>query len=111
MGVITDTIRTQYLTNLKFDLEYKIQHVTQSKMSLAQSTSDLMQVGTDYDPDSPVMKTLNQRQAKLKLLEQKLEQQSQQYQIKLRMVEAELQSVKGRLTSNISRSFSYNLGG
>ena len=107
MGVITDTIRTQYLTNLKFDLEYKIQLVTQSKMSLAQSASDLMQVGTDYDPDSPIVKTLQQRQAKLKLLEQKLEQQMIQYQTRLKMVETELASCRQRLDKNIQHAFSY----
>ena len=74
MGVITDSIRMQYLTGVKLDLEYKIQLVTQSKMGLAQSASDLMQVGTDYSPDSPIVKQLNARQAKLKVLEQKLEQ-------------------------------------
>ena len=47
MGVITDTIRMQYLNNVKLDLEYKIQLVTQARMGLSQSASDLMQVGTD----------------------------------------------------------------
>lgn len=108
MGVITDSIRTQYLTNVKLDLEYKIQLVTQSKMGLAQSASDLMQVGTDYSPDSPVIKQLNQRQAKLKVLEQKLEQQMQQYQARLQMVTTELESCRSRLYQNIGQSFRYN---
>jgi len=78
-------------------------------MSLSQSTSDLMQVGTDYDPESPVAKMLNQRQAKLKVLEQKLDQQLQQYQLRLRMIESEYQSCLEIINRNMERSFSYTL--
>ena len=107
MGVITDSIRMQYLNNLKLDLEYKIQLVTQARMGLTQSTNDLMQVGTDYSPDSPVIKQLNQRQAKLKVLEQKLEQQMIQYQSRLQMVTTELESCRSRLYQNIGQAFRY----
>lgn len=109
MGILTDSVRVQYLTNLKIDLEYKIQLITQSRMGLTQSASDLMQVGTDYSPDSPVVKQLNQRQAKLKVLEQKLEQQMQQYQMQLQMVTTELQSCRSRLNQSIGQAFTYNL--
>jgi len=108
MGVITDTIRMQYLTNVKMDLEYKIQLVTQARMGLTQSASDLMQVGTDYSSDSPVVKQLNQRQAKLKILEQKLEQQMVQYQSRLQMVTTELESCRSRLSQNIGQAFRYS---
>lgn len=108
MGVIVDTIRMQYLNNVKMDLEYKIQLITQARMGLTQSASDLMQVGSDYSPDSPVVKQLNQRQAKLKALEQKLEQQMIQYQARLQMVKTEYEACKSRLYENIGHSFRYN---
>lgn len=63
MGLITATIRMQYLQQARLDLEYKIQLITQTKIGLSQSTDDLMQVGNDYDPESPITKMLNQRQA------------------------------------------------
>ena len=107
MGVLTDTIRMQYLNNVKMDLEYKIQLVTQTRMGLTQTGNDLMQIGTDYAPDSPIVKTLQQRQAKLKLLEQKLEQQMIQYQTRLKMVETELASCRQRLDKNIQQAFTY----
>jgi len=107
MGVITDSGRVQYLLNQKIDLEYKIQQVTQAKSSLAFANSDLMQVGTDYSPDSPVVKQLNQRQAKLKALEQKLDSQMEQYRIKLQMIEVELQACRGRLQQGIGQAFRY----
>ena len=108
MGVIVDTIRMQYLNNVKMDLEYKIQLITQARMGLTQSESDLMQVGSDYSPDSPVVKQLNQRQAKLKALEQKLEQQMIQYQARLQMVKTEYEACRSRLYENIGHSFRYN---
>ena len=107
MGVITDTIRMHYLNNVRMDLEFKIQLVTQNRMELTKACDDLMQVGTDYDSDNPIMKTLNQRQSKLKLLEQKLEQQMIRYQNQLKMVETELNSCKQRIDKNISTAFSY----
>ncbi len=107
MGVAVDSLRLQQLTNEKSELEYKIKLVVQAREGLARAGDDLMQVGTDYSPDSPVIKQLNQRQAKLKILEQKLDQQMVQYQTRLQMVTTELESCRGRLQGNIGRAFSY----
>ena len=96
------------LWSQKLDLEYKIQQVTQAQMNLSQSVSDLMQVGTDYtDPDSPMAKMLQQRQAKLKVLEQKLDAQMLQYQSRLKMIDAEYSSCQGMIDKNIQTSFTY----
>ena len=76
-------------------------------MGLSQSVSDLMQVGNDYDPESPTTKMLQQRQAKLKVLEQKLDLQMQQYQTRLKMIDTEYQSCQSMLDKNIQQSFSY----
>lgn len=107
MGLITSQIRLLYLQQQRLDLEYKIQLITQAKMGLSQSVSDLMQVGNDYDPESPTTKMLQQRQAKLKVLEQKLDLQMQQYQTRLKMIDTEYQSCQGMLDKNIQQSFSY----
>ena len=108
MGVITDSIRMQYLSNQKMDYEYKIQLVTQARMGLTRAGDDLMQVGTDYSPDSPVVKQLQQRQNKLKMLEQKLEQQMIRYQTGLQMVNTEYEACRSRLYQNIGQSFRYS---
>ena len=107
MGVLVATMRLQYLLQSKADLEYKIQLITQSKMGLMQSTNELMSVGNDYDPDSPIVKTLQQRQAKLKVLEQQLDMQMNQYQNRLKAVETEIESAKGMIDKNIQSSFKY----
>lgn len=107
MGLIVAQIRLMYLRQQKLDLEYKIQLITQTKMGLSASVSDLMQVGNDYDPESPTTKMLQQRQAKLKVLEQKLDQQMAQYNSRLKMIEVEMESARGMLEKNIQQSFRY----
>ena len=96
-----------YLQQLKFDLEYKIQLITQTKMGLAKSVEDLTQVGNDFDPESPTTKLLQQRQAKLKVLDQKLDQQMNQYQARLKMVETELKSCQNQFDKNVATSCGY----
>ncbi|MBR5556115.1 hypothetical protein IKU74_08915 [bacterium] len=107
MSVIGDSSRIQLLLNQKIDLEDKIRLVAQTKAGLAFANSDLMQVGTDYSPDSPIVKQLNQRQAKLKVIEQKLDTQMEQYRIQLQMVETELNACRSRLRSGIGDAFRY----
>ncbi len=107
MGLIVSQIRVMYLQQARLDLEYKIQLITQERMGLSAAVSDLMQVGNDYDPESPTTKALQQRQAKLKVLEQKLQQQYDQYQNRLKMIDTEIESAKGMLDKNIERAFSY----
>ncbi len=107
MGLVNSQIRLLYLQQTRLDLEYKIMLITQAKMGLSKSASDLMEVGNDFDPDSPTTKMLQQRQAKLKVLEQKLDAQMLQYQSRLKMVDAEYQSCQGMIDKNIQTSFTY----
>ena len=107
MGLLTAITRISYLVNTALDLEYKIQLITQTKSTLAASNSDLMNVGTDYDPESPVSKMLAQRMAKLKVLDQKLDNQLAQYKLQLAMVETEKESCMKMLEKHIKSSFSY----
>ena len=107
MGLLVSQIRLMYLQQARLDLEYKVQLITQTKMSLSQSVSDLMQVGNDYDPESPTTKMLQQRQAKLKLLEAKLDQQLAAYNARLKMIDTEFESARAMFDKNIQNSFSY----
>ena len=107
MGLIVAQIRLMYLQQQKLDLEYKIQLITQTKMGLSASVSDLMQVGNDFDPESPTTKMLQQRQAKMKVLEQKLDNQMAAYNSRLKMIEVEFESARGMMEKNIQQSFRY----
>ena len=107
MGLLIATIRKQYLIAYKNELEYKIQLITQAKMGLSQSVSDLLNVGTDLDPENPVVKQLEQRKEKLNLLEKKLDMQMNEYQEKAKMVEKEIESCDAMFESNMKTAFSY----
>ena len=109
MGLVTDSMRLTQLQGQRSDLNFKISEIVTTKSNLINAGDDLTRVGTDYDPDSPVMKMLEQRRAKVKLMEEKLDKQMQKYQIQLQMVEAEYQACKGRLNSEISQEMSYSL--
>jgi predicted nucleic acid-binding Zn-ribbon protein len=96
---------------MRLDLEYKIQLITQTRMGLATSVSDLMAIGNDFDPESPATKMLQQRQTKLNALEKKLEMQMQAYQGRLAAIQKEEESCKALLEQNVARAFSYGGGG
>lgn len=108
MGLIGATIRVAMLNSQRIDLEWKILQIGQAQSNLSQSVQDLMQAGADYtDPDSPVVKMLNQRQAKLQQLEKRLQLQMSQYQTRLKMVEAELESARNMRDKGIETAFKY----
>lgn len=108
MGLINSQIRVAMLASQKMDIEFKILTITQARASLSQSMSDIMQTGSDYtDPNSPVVKMLNQRQARLQQLEKRLNAQMDYYQTKLKMIDTELESAKGMREKAISAAFKY----
>lgn len=111
MGLLSASIRKQYLIAYKNELEFKLQTISQAKMGLSQSVSDLLNVGTDLDPESAVVKQLEQRKARLNLLEKKLDLQMNEYQEKLKMVEKEMESCDAMFESNLKTSFTYGGGG
>jgi len=90
MGLIAATIAKQSMIAYKHDLEYKMMLITQAKMGLSDSTKDLMNVGTDMDPDNPVVKQLEQRKERLNALEKKLDMELAEYKTRLEMAEANL---------------------
>lgn len=90
MGLIAATVNKQYLIAYKNELEYKMSLIRQSKMSLEATTSDLLNAGTDMDPENPAVKQLEQRRERLNLLEKKLDMQMEEYETKLKMVESNI---------------------
>ena len=109
MGLITSTFRTMYLTAYKLTLESKIQWIATAKMELVASSDDILALGNDLDPDNPAVKQMEARRDRLVALEKRLDLQMQEYQNRLKMVNAELQSCQGAVDSAIQRSFSYQL--
>lgn len=103
MGLIIATINKQYLMAYRNELEYKVSLIAQAKMGLSDSVKDLMNVGTDMDPDNPALKQLEQRKERLNLLEKKLDAQMDEYQVKLKMIEANIKACDEMIDSSIGR--------
>ena len=109
MGLITSTFRMMYLSAYKLTLESKIQWIATAKMELVASSDEILALGNDLDPENPAVKQLEARRDKLAILEKRLDLQMQEYQSRLKMVDAELQSCQSAVDSAIQRSFSYQL--
>lgn len=107
MGLITAQITKHELRQQKLDLQYKCQLITNARRNLSKSVSDITQVGTEYDGDSPIAKNLEERKAKLKVLEQKLEEQFEEYQDQIKMIDGEIQSAQGMFDNEVKDAFKY----
>lgn len=107
MGLLSASIRKQYLIAYKNELEYKMQLITQAKMGLSESATELMKTGTDLDPENPIVKELEKRKERLNLLEKKLDTQMNEYQEKAKMVEKEIESCDAMFESNLKTAFTY----
>lgn len=107
MGMATAQMRLMFLNAYRLDLEYKVQLISEAKMNLSRTVTDLLNVGTDLDSDDPVVKKLNARKERLNIMEKKLDMQMQEYQQKLQMIDKEMSSCEGLLQKNIDRSFKY----
>lgn len=107
MGMATSQLRLMYLNAYRLDLEYKMQLITEAKMNLSKTCTDLINVGTDLSSDDPVVKMLEARKERLNQMEKKLDMQMQQYQQKLQMINQEYGSCEKMLSDNIQRSFKY----
>ena len=107
MGLIASSFRMMYLTAYQISLESKIQWISSAKMELVASADEIMALGNDLDPENPAVKQMEYRREKLTALEKKLDLQMQEYQSRLKMVEAELESTRGAVDNAINRSFKY----
>ena len=109
MGLIASSFRMMYLTAYQISLESKIQWIASAKMELVASSDEIMALGNDLDPENPAVKQMEARRDKLTVLEKKLDLQMQEYQSRLKMVEAELQSTRSAVDKAIERSFSFQV--
>lgn len=107
MGMATSQLRLMYLNAYRLDLEYKIQLISEAKMNLAKTCTDLLNVGTDLDADDPLVKKLEARKERLNVMEKQLDMKMEHYKQTLQMIETEYSSCEQMLQKNIERSFKY----
>ena len=94
MGLLIGIIRLRQLRLMQSNCEWKLQLITQA---------------TDYEADTMIAKKLQQRQYKLKLLEEKLDMQKEALEQQLKEINAEMESCRGMIDKHISSSFSYKV--
>ncbi len=111
MGLLVGTIQRRQLRMEKSHLAFQLLLLTKAMAVAGNATNELMQVGTDYESDSIVAKKLQERQYKLKLLEEKITRQKEEIQTRLNEIEEELKSVETMINSEIKTLFSYNMQG
>ncbi len=109
MGLFIGIIRKRYLMMQKSTAEWKLTLITQAKMTAQNSANELLQVGTDYESDSAIAKKLQQRQYKLKLLEEKLDRQKATLELQIKEYTEEMQSCDTMINAHIKSSFSYSI--
>src|SRR5574344_1999877 len=105
MGLLIASARKHQLIMYKNELENKISLIQEAKMNLTKACKDLTPVGTDLDPDSPVVKELNKRKERLNLLEQKLDAQLSEYTEDLKMVEAQIEGCDKMFADGVRDTF------
>lgn len=105
MGAISSLSRLLMYKQYYSDLTAKIQLASSAKIRLAESVSDLLNMGTDLDKDSPELKTLEKRQKRLELVEKKIEERVTRYEAQLKMVEQEIQNCQQAVDKGIQMTF------
>lgn len=101
MSLIVATVNKQYLLAYRNELEYKMSLIKQAKLSLSDSTAELLNAGTDMDPENPALKQLEQRKERLNLLEKKLDMQLEEYETRLKMIEKDLEGCDKMIEGSI----------
>ncbi len=110
MGLLIAIIRKKQLRMMKSTAEWQLHLITQSVHAAQKSANDLLQVGTDYESDSAIAKKLQQRQYKLKLLEEKLNERKAVLETQIKEYSEEMQSCQSMIDAHIKDMFSYNVG-
>lgn len=102
MGVVDATFTKQQLIGYKHDLERDMNKKRQAKMELTGAGRDLLSAGTDMDPENPVVKQLEERKDRLALMEKKLDMELDEYEIRLGMINKNIQKCDETIKSSIN---------
>ena len=105
MALASNEIVQQTAIAMMHDCDNIIGRLTATKMSLTQSTTDLLAFSSTLDPESPEMKQIERRRQMLAAYEKKIDAEIQQYQNKRKMAEGLLQSATHNVDRAIQRGF------
>lgn len=112
MAFLANFQRQMYLTEYVNNLEVKMKNITEQKLDLTDTITQLTtQISDIGDAESPSVKKLKARQAELENLDKQLDMRMTKYQTQLQAANTELQSATQATQNGVKRSFSYNIGG
>lgn len=107
MGFLVAFSRQMYLTNYVNSLQVKVKNITEQRMELTETITQLTtQISDIGDNDSPAVKKLKARMAELENLDKQLEMRMQKYQTQLDAANTELQSTQQSVQQLVQSSFS-----
>lgn len=101
MGLLAASVTQQQMIAYKNDLEYKISLIEESKMHLAAASTELINAGTDLDPENPMVKQIEQRKERLNLLEKKLDMQLNTLRSQLKLADSNLRMASEQVDGSL----------
>ncbi|MDD3593123.1 MAG: hypothetical protein PHX18_00675 [Candidatus Gastranaerophilales bacterium] len=107
MALASSQIREQMYIAQEHDLNNILTRLNSIKMNLSNNMNDLLNVGTNLDPDSPESRVIEARRQKLALLEKKMDMEIAQYQNRLKAVE----SLRNQSKETVNRAIEKSYGG
>ncbi len=105
MGLAASQARFLLLTARKSDLELEGQFINQSRMYLANITSQLFTITSNLEPDSPGAVQIQMRIQALQLIDKQLELQLRRVDSQREAVQAEMDAVRKVISKNIESTF------
>jgi len=107
MGFLVAFTRQMYLTSYVHSLQVKVKDITEQKLELTETISQLStQISDIGDNYTPAVKKLKARMTELENLDKQLEMRMKKYQTQLDAANAELQSTTQGVQQLAQSSFS-----
>lgn len=107
MGLVTSQMHLVYLKQYQSVLQFDIEKITKTKLNIVSSQNQIASMSTDWDPNSPEMKVLNERAEKLKNIEAKLDAELEKKKLLLNAISTEIQSAQKFVDTDIQDTFNY----
>lgn len=109
MGIVTNQSRLIYLTIREDDIKTNMRKIDEAKINMLNQLESLQGAGSGMVEGSPELELLHKQEARLKLVEQKLDIALEQYKTELSAINSELQAAN-QLRQEGSKAFNYMQG-
>ncbi len=105
MAIASSEVRQQTYIAMIHDISNVLTRLNSTKMNLLNSMTNLLNTAAMLDPDSPEFKQINSRRNMLAAYEKKLDMEIQQYQNRLKKLEAAKDGLGQSIDRNISKFY------